>query len=509
MRREHEDVGLSSRSGAETHQRQMNILMMMHRMDTPPAETPARAEDAPAPRFTSGALLRVRLICDTAALIAAVALAFGIRFGLGWFEVTEASPLVTRSHILAGAVWIAALVAAMTVNRLYDEDTLFPGGGEISRVVRAAVEASAVLATFVFLTQSFYVSRSWFALVLIGSVVFLGGSRLAIRKSLRSRRQRGNLRRPALLVSTDPESWDGWRIENETEFEVMAKVDPAAFEEFVRSGTSRSLQHAAVMIRARDLAPDAFWRTLVLAGQRQWSVYVHSSVRSVGRDRLTIRDIGGHTIVRIGPPTLRGRKAVAKRAFDLILGISAIVLLAPVLIAVATAVLVRSGRPVIFSQPRLGRDARVFTMYKFRTMTREAEAESTWTVRNDPRLTPIGRRLRRFDLDELPQLWNVLKGDMSLVGPRPEQPNYASEFAQEYEWYQFRHRIRPGITGWSQTRGLRGDTPIDPRIEADNWYIENWSASLDLRILARTVVASLREGSEQEVDPPPTHDGAP
>jgi lipopolysaccharide/colanic/teichoic acid biosynthesis glycosyltransferase len=132
-------------------------------------------------------------------------------------------------------------------------------------------------------------------------------------------------------------------------------------------------------------------------------------------------------------------------------------------------------------------------MLKVRTMRNDAETEGPrWTTKGDPRRTPIGRFLRRTSLDELPQLWNVLKGDMSLVGPRPERPPFATEFSERFVWYRFRHRIRPGMTGWAQSHGLRGDTPLDARVDFDNWYIENWSIWLDLKIMLFTVRQVIR-----------------
>lgn len=128
-------------------------------------------------------------------------------------------------------------------------------------------------------------------------------------------------------------------------------------------------------------------------------------------------------------------------------------------------------------------------MWKFRTMPPDAESETgpVWTAKEDPRRTRIGRVLRRLSLDELPQLWNVLRGHMSLVGPRPERPVFVGQFNEEVPWYRYRHRIRPGITGLAQAQGLRGNTPLDWRVEADNRYIENWSMSLDVKVLIQTL----------------------
>jgi exopolysaccharide biosynthesis polyprenyl glycosylphosphotransferase len=156
-----------------------------------------------------------------------------------------------------------------------------------------------------------------------------------------------------------------------------------------------------------------------------------------------------------------------------------------------TALLIKleSPGPVFYVQERMGLDARPFKIIKFRSMRRDAEADGPgWTVESDPRRTRLGTFLRRFNIDELPQLVNVLVGDMSLVGPRPERPVYVEQFRQIIPRYMDRHREKAGITGWAQVNGLRGDTSIVERTKYDLWYIENWSLALDIKILLRTVV---------------------
>ena len=155
---------------------------------------------------------------------------------------------------------------------------------------------------------------------------------------------------------------------------------------------------------------------------------------------------------------------------------------------------VSSPGPILYRQPRLGRDHDSFDMLKFRTMRTDAESDSgpVWTIEDDPRRTRIGTFLRRFSLDELPQLWNVLVGDMSLVGPRPEREHFVEQFHQSVPRYLERHRVRSGLTGWAQVHGLRGNTPVEVRTVYDLHYVENWSLSLDLRILLRTILSVIR-----------------
>ena len=196
-------------------------------------------------------------------------------------------------------------------------------------------------------------------------------------------------------------------------------------------------------------------------------------------------------------PSVAGWRGAAKRAFDVVVAAAALVALLPVLAVVALLVRATSRGPVLYSQRRLGLGGRGFTIYKFRTMVADAEPDgrAVWAHEDDPRCTRIGGRLRRFGLDELPQLWNVLRGDMSLVGPRPERPEFAGEFAQRWPRFDVRLAVRPGITGLAQVEGLRGDTHIGRRLERDLDYIARWSPATDLRILALTLPALVAGGN--------------
>jgi len=179
-----------------------------------------------------------------------------------------------------------------------------------------------------------------------------------------------------------------------------------------------------------------------------------------------------------------------KRAFDIVFSIFAIIVTSPVMLFAAIGIKLTSPGPVIFKQERMGLDRRTFIMYKFRTMhvSDRKTADTTWTVENDPRRTKFGAFLRRTSIDELPQFFNVLKGDMSVVGPRPERPYFVEQFRDEIPKYMVKHHIRPGITGWAQTNGLRGDTSIRERIRHDLYYLENWSFMFDLKIIMLTIL---------------------
>ena len=205
--------------------------------------------------------------------------------------------------------------------------------------------------------------------------------------------------------------------------------------------------------------------------------------------RPYIEDMQGIPVIHVRrvPLNIMRNRAV-KRAVDLIGATVAILLFSPVMLLTALVVAFTEEGSVIYRQERVGLHNQVFYMYKFRSMIMQDEEEekTEWSTRNDPRITPVGKLIRRTSIDELPQLFNVLKGEMSLVGPRPERPQFVQKFRDEIPRYMVKHQVRPGMTGWAQINGYRGDTSIEKRIEYDLYYIENWTMGLDLKILVLT-----------------------
>lgn len=210
---------------------------------------------------------------------------------------------------------------------------------------------------------------------------------------------------------------------------------------------------------------------------------------------MTIGDLNGLPLLTVRDIALRGWKLGVKRAMDVLISAMILVVSSPLLLLIALLVKLESKGPVFFTQLRMGLDAKPFRMIKFRSMRVDAEQVATWTTENDPRVTKIGRFLRKTSLDEFPQFINVLLGEMSVVGPRPEQPRYVEEFQQAIPRYMDRHREKAGVTGWAQVNGLRGDTSIYERTKYDLWYIENWSLVLDFKIILRTAVKFLIDRS--------------
>ena len=217
------------------------------------------------------------------------------------------------------------------------------------------------------------------------------------------------------------------------------------------------------------------------------TIKVYPDVFQIMASQVSIGDLGGLPLLTVRDIALRGWRRAAKRLMDVVGAACVLILLSPPMMLMAILVKLDSRGPVFYAQERMGLDARSFQMLKFRSMRQDAETHGPgWTVEDDPRVTRLGRIIRSLNVDELPQLVNVLLGEMSLVGPRPERPVYVNQFRRSIPRYMDRHWEKAGMTGWAQVSGLRGDTSIAERTKYDLWYIENWSLLLDVKILIRT-----------------------
>ncbi len=239
--------------------------------------------------------------------------------------------------------------------------------------------------------------------------------------------------------------------------------------------------------------PEASHRELVriisLCEREKVSIKVFPDVFQIMATEVTVSDLAGLPLLSVRDVALRGWKLSLKRAYDLSVAVPALIFLSPFMLLIALLIKLESPGPVFYIQERMGLDARPFPTLKFRSMRTDAESRGPgWTTPDDPRKTKLGAILRKLSVDELPQFINVIRGDMSVVGPRPERPIYVEQFRQYIPRYMERHREKAGITGWAQINGLRGDTSIVERTKYDLWYIENWSLWLDFKITLLTVV---------------------
>ena len=348
-------------------------------------------------------------------------------------------------------------------------------------------------------------SRSMFAYFYIFNIVLEEVERLVVRGFLRSIRRRGYNQKHILLVgySKAAEQYiDRIKQNPQWGYNIRGILDDNIARGTVYKGVKviGSIENLTFILPENKL--DEIAITLGLEEYYKLEKIVSQCEKS-GVHTKFIPDYGNiiptrpYTEDLLGLPVINIRyvplsntfNAMIKRLMDIVGSIICIVIFSPVMLLSAILVKITSSGPLIFKQERVGLHNEKFMMYKFRTMYVQTEEEEKkgWTQKNDPRVTKVGGFLRKTSLDEFPQLFNVLKGDMSLVGPRPERPQYVEKFREEIPRYMIKHQVRPGMTGWAQVNGYRGDTSIRKRIEHDLYYIENWTLGLDIKILFLTV----------------------
>ena len=489
---------------------------------TPDRLREADRPDSPPPRGakssrTSRRYQRRALIAD----IAMLAVATGL--------VVVISPTVSPSgdvpnEPLVWSITFSALVALLFgLNGMY-KPPLRPDTLDVLRAVLAqtALAATLTIVARVILTNQAYVSaetaRHW-----LPAVVLLAAGRTALLWLESHARARGDGDRATLVVGA---GIVGRRVARRLIEEPELGLRPVAFlDDDPREGDSVT---AAIPVRPlSDDLEDLVSRhrishvivafstaghdELLRVSRRCWELGLSLSVVprlfEIEGGRVSTEHLGGLPLVELQPSDPRGWQFRVKYAIDRVVSAIALVVLAPLFAGAALAVLLSIGRPVLFRQRRVGIDGREFDMLKFRTLETSAEAgeaDAEWAasqlggrpiagyVPMEGRITRAGRFLRRSAIDELPQLWNVCRGDMSLIGPRPERTAYVRQFSPDIYRYPERHRVKSGLTGWSQVNGLRGSTSLADRVEWDNHYIENWSLWMDFKILMRTLPAVFR-----------------
>ncbi len=247
-----------------------------------------------------------------------------------------------------------------------------------------------------------------------------------------------------------------------------------------------------VIIALPEVDHQELLRIISLCERNRVAIKVYPDLFQIMASTMSIDDLGGLPLISIQDTALRGWNLTLKRAMDLIGSAIGLIFVSPLMLLIGLLIKLESRGPVFYVQERMGLDGKPFDLIKFRSMRQDAERDGPgWTIEDDPRKTKIGNILRKTNIDELPQLINVLIGEMSLVGPRPERPVWVEQFKQSIPRYTERHREKAGMTGWAQVNGLRGDTSIWERTKYDLWYIENWSLWLDIKIFIRTVLQAL------------------
>ncbi|HOC41381.1 MAG TPA: undecaprenyl-phosphate glucose phosphotransferase [Thermoanaerobaculales bacterium] len=446
----------------------------------------------------------IKLAGDVVATAAAVMVAYWLRFEVQVQPVTKGLPPIEPYLRLLPAV-VVLWPVVFYFQGLYHRRRMLSRADEAVRVALAVLLATVLLTAGLTFYRDFSYSRLFLAMFAAVDAVLVTGTRLAIRAALgRIRRSGGNLQQVLVAGAGDlgREVVERLREHRELGFKVVGFLDddPGKQQRKIHGvqvlGTIQDLE-AVVAQHAVDqlliaLPLSAHQRTVQLirqAGQLLLEVKVVPDLLQYYVLRAGVEDLDGLPVINLSQIPLDGWNQIVKRTFDITVAVLALLLTGWMFPIIAWLIKREDGGPVLFTQVRTGMDGRSFRLYKFRSMRVDASAngQAQWTRARDPRITRIGAVLRRFNLDELPQLLNVVVGDMSLVGPRPEQPEYVERFRARYPEYNTRHLVRSGITGWAQVNGLRGDTSIRQRMVHDLYYIQNWSFALDLRILWRTL----------------------
>ncbi|HEX5657408.1 MAG TPA: undecaprenyl-phosphate glucose phosphotransferase [Polyangiales bacterium] len=441
-------------------------------------------------------------IVDATIVVVAWLLAYWFRFFVSPIAATELPPFAKYSALapLIGILWMATF----TWMRVYTSRRALGRIAELQRILRAHGVALLSFIAITYMFEDYKFSR--LVMVYFAVIGFLGvaGFRMVLRTALRNVRARGFNLRHALFIG------EGAALES-----VMRRV--VSFPELglrVRGVLTHenseitSLAGQPVIGHLEQL--DGILRTeridevfiALLPDQHESLDTVLARLRDETIDVRIVPDIlryvtlgceveniDGFPVMRLNDSPMFGVGALAKRATDLLGAVCALVLLSPLMLLIGVLVKLTSPGPMLYGQERMGLDGRTFKMLKFRSMKADAETKSgaVWAQAVDDRRTAFGTFLRKTSLDELPQFWNVVRGDMSLVGPRPERPVFVTKFRTEIPLYNVRHKVKSGITGWAQVNGWRGNTSLDRRIECDLFYIRNWSYALDIKILFITL----------------------
>jgi exopolysaccharide biosynthesis polyprenyl glycosylphosphotransferase len=448
----------------------------------------------------------IAAVIEVAAVTAAALLSFYARF---YWPLPDLVPYHWRpavlSYLIFGIVLGIIYVVVSWSYRSYATRLRAPLEQEVGRILRGSLLAMGVILALIFFYREFTYSRFVFLLTLMTMIPALIVARTIFQRVQIALFRRGiGVQRVALWGAGEiaAKLWHDFEHGRTQGFELIGALGRAPVADKPSLGEVAALK-SIVFEHDLDLIvmappPDEEERMnevmKAAEGLTVELLYCPTGIE-IARSRVRVTEVGGRPILRVKTLPMAGWRYVVKRIMDF--GFSGLFLLAFSWLygLIAALVYFDSGKPIFYRQSRVGMDGREFDLVKFRTMRTDSETKSgpVWAKRGDPRVTRVGRFLRRWSLDELPQFWSVLMGDMSLVGPRPERPHFVEEFSHHIPQYLDRHRVKSGLTGWAQVCGLRGsDSTIEERTEYDLYYVENWSLWFDVRILLRTVIEVIR-----------------
>lgn len=376
---------------------------------------------------------------------------------------------------------------------------------EIVDIGKASTFATLILVSLTFLYRQYEFSRLTFFYFWLINIVLLSLTRILFREFLRFLRQKGYNQRYALIIGTEKLGQDlAKRLQKHPELGIQV----SGFLTSDLNSIGNAIQRIKVLGKYSDVrefvtklgidivfialpfnAHNHLREVLDWIGDEMVSIMVLPDLFEFITLRGSVCEFEGMPLISLRDTPLYGWNIIGKRLLDIIFASLVLIITSPVIGIVALLIKITSQGPVFFKQERMGMDGKIFNMLKFRTMFTNAEQETgpVWTKKDDPRCTKTGKFLRRTSIDELPQFINVLRGDMSIVGPRPERPVFIENFRNTIPKYMLRHKMKAGITGWAQVSGWRGNTSLEKRIEYDLYYIENWTLNFDLKIIWLTL----------------------
>ncbi|GGG19351.1 undecaprenyl-phosphate glucose phosphotransferase [Paenibacillus aceti] len=453
-------------------------------------------------RFLSQLYSLVDFFCIQVSFV----LAWWLKFKSGWMDFEGALPV--EIYAFWSLVYGAIAVLTGVLISLYTPKRKKRFADEVLKLIQVHLTSLFVLLSVMFFVKQVDISRDYLALYMGFNLLLIMLYRYFLKQSLKHFRKKGFNKQFVLIVgagSLGCKFYDNLRLYPELGYEVIGFLDDH------RTFTPEELKRYKPVLGAVDELEKILQKKLIDEVVLALPLYAHpkyariiSICEKAGVRALIIPDFfdflparpyfdnfAGMPMINVRdiPLDLTGNRLV-KRMFDIVFSSFAIIVTSPMMLLIAIGIKLTSKGPIIFKQERVGLNRRKFSMYKFRSMRAlpEGVADTGWTTENDPRRTKFGSFLRKTSLDELPQFFNVLAGQMSVVGPRPERPYYVEQFREEIPKYMVKHHVRPGITGYAQANGLRGDTSIEDRIEHDIFYIENWSILLDIKIICKTIV---------------------
>lgn len=418
-----------------------------------------------------------------------------LRFKSGFF-VQDVGVLPAKTYFSALFLIIPGYLLLYSIFQLYMPRRVKSYRKELMDIIRANGIGFMIFILVLYFIKQEHFSRQMLCIFFFINISLEFASRYLIRTILWKMRKQGLNQKHILMIGESQmaeQYMDRLRENPKWGYQVFAHLKDEEKLERILEGNE--LDEVVIALRAEDYGKlERIVDVCEKAGVHTKMIPDFGNVIST---RPYIEDVQGIPVIHVRRVPLNiMRNRAAKRAVDLIGATVAIILFSPVMLLTVLVVALTEEGSVIYRQERVGLHNQVFYMYKFRSMIMQDEEEekTEWSTRNDPRITPVGKLIRRTSIDELPQLFNVLKGEMSLVGPRPERPQFVQKFRDEIPRYMVKHQVRPGMTGWAQINGYRGDTSIEKRIEYDLYYIENWTMVFDMKILILTIFKGFFDG---------------